>query len=262
MTEKKPVDKSLSIHQRIHKVMKDVDTIQKESKKVNNQYTFVSHDEVSRVMHKAFVDHGIVMIPTVTECTENSYSTTVKKKKWGNETPEEEVVLISKTSVKMEISLVNVDNPSDKVTVSFPGMGIDNQDKGIGKAISYAVKYALLKTFCLETSDDVEKDNIDYKPETSLKPQQEIKPKTRVIDTFMDPIPLNRKAEIENAESYTYERLMDLIKKMKVTDNKIKEWLDASGVYNLEHLGYEKTKDYIIKLEELEKVRAARGSGI
>jgi hypothetical protein len=34
------------------------------------------------------------------------------------------------------------------------GYGIDDQDKGAGKAMSYAVKYALLKTLGLETGDD------------------------------------------------------------------------------------------------------------
>lgn len=173
-------DKTLNIYQRIHNVMRDVTTIQKESKKVNNQYTYVSHDEVTRVMHDSFVKHGIVMLPTVTECIENSYATTMKKKRWDAtlkkqvETGEEESILISKTSVKIDIAFINIDNPSDKVLVQFPGMGIDNQDKGIGKAISYAVKYALLKTFCLETSDDVEKDNIEYKPAGRVSGEKKI----------------------------------------------------------------------------------------
>jgi hypothetical protein len=51
--------------------------------------------------------------------------------------------------------------------VSFFGYGIDNQDKGPGKAMSYAVKYAMLKTFCLETGDDPEKDDIPHLPAKS-----------------------------------------------------------------------------------------------
>ncbi len=167
MTESKP----LNIHQRIHAVMKEVTTIQKEDKKVNGQYTFVSHDEVTRVMHDAFVKHGIVMLPSVETVQQD-----------GN-----------RTEVMMHIVLSNIDEPkSDYVVVRYPGAGIDPQDKGIGKAISYAVKYALLKTFCLETSDDVEKHNIDYvqtkhisvKPKAVLKsptPQQE-NHNTSVID--------------------------------------------------------------------------------
>lgn len=166
--------KSLNIHQRIHAVMKDVRTIKKENKKVNGQYTFVSHDEVTRELHDAFVNHGIVMIPTVLKCEEQSYTEIVAK--WDDRDKKyiDKSVTTSKTSVEMRLTFINIDNPKDCFDVSFPGMGIDNQDKGIGKAISYAVKYALLKTFCLETSDDVEKDNIDYAPQ---KQQRAVTPK-------------------------------------------------------------------------------------
>ena len=169
-----PTPPILNIYQRIHNVMKEVTTIKKEDKKINGQYTFVSHDEVTRVMHDAFVKHGIVMIPNVVDFVENSYTDTAMK--WDDKLNRktEQTVLICKTSVKIDISFINIDDPSDKICVQFPGMGIDNQDKGIGKAISYAVKYALLKTFCLETSDDVEKDSISYKP--SPKKTEEVSP--------------------------------------------------------------------------------------
>ena len=136
---------SLNIYQRVHAVMKDVKTIRKEDKKVNGQYTYAGHDEVTRVLHDAFVTHRIVMVPSVAELVQD-----------GN-----------RTSVKMDIEFVNIDNPTDRFKIFSYGYGIDAQDKGVGKAVSYAVKYGLLKEFCLETADDVEKDNIDHKPSKS-----------------------------------------------------------------------------------------------
>jgi len=44
------------------------------------------------------------------------------------------------------------------------GYGIDPQDKGPGKAMSYGVKYGLLKALGLETGDDPERDSIEHKP--------------------------------------------------------------------------------------------------
>lgn len=129
-----------NIYQRLRDVMLEVKGINKESKKVNNQYTFVSHDAVARALHDPLAKNGIMMVPTVTELRQE-----------GN-----------RTVAKIDVSFVNIDNPEDRISVTYWGYGIDNQDKGIGKAISYAVKYCLLKTFCLETGDDVEKDNIDY----------------------------------------------------------------------------------------------------
>jgi hypothetical protein len=40
--------------------------------------------------------------------------------------------------------------------VTLPSHALDNGDKAPGKAISYATKYALLKTFLLETGEDEE----------------------------------------------------------------------------------------------------------
>lgn len=136
-----------NIYQRINQVMSEVESVQKESKKVNNQYTFVSHDAVAAALHKPMVRAGIAMIPTIASLEQD-----------GN-----------RTVAKMDISFVNIDNPDDKVTVNYVGYGIDQSDKGIGKAVSYAVKYALLKVFCLETGDDVEKDNTEYKPKKAPK---------------------------------------------------------------------------------------------
>lgn len=126
----------LNIFQRINYVMQDVSYIQKGDKKVANQYRYVSHDQVSSVFHEALTKHGIVMLPNVTSFKQD-----------GN-----------RTEVTIDISFVNIDDPVDQIKVTYFGYGIDTGDKGPGKAISYAVKYALLKTFCLETGDDPDHD--------------------------------------------------------------------------------------------------------
>ena len=132
-----------NIYQRILAVMSDVAYVQKENKKVNNQYSFVSHDQVSAVLHPVLVKHGIVVIPSVTKWQQD-----------GN-----------RTVADVTVSFVNADNPEDKIDVGAFGYGIDTQDKGPGKAISYATKYAMLKTFVLETGDDPERDSIDHETE-------------------------------------------------------------------------------------------------
>lgn len=137
-----------NIFQRINQVMAVVESVNKDKdKKVNNQYSFVSHDAVAKKLHTPMVEAGIVMIPDVVQLIQT-----------GN-----------RTEVKMHLTFVNIDSPEDRFTVTSWGYGNDMQDKGIGKAVSYAVKYGLLKTFCLETGDDVEKDNINHDP--NFKPE-------------------------------------------------------------------------------------------
>lgn len=126
----------LNIYQRILGVMSKLDYIQKGSEKVNGQYRFVSHDQVTAALHPLLVEYGIAVIPTVDECTQEN----------------------NRTKVKLFVVFKNVDKPEDNFVVTHFGYGVDNSDKGIGKAVSYAFKYALLKTFCLETGDDPDND--------------------------------------------------------------------------------------------------------
>ncbi len=136
------MENKLNIYQRMLLVMTDVQAVQKEDKKVNGQYKFVSHDAVSKAVHMPMVRAGVYMQPDVLEMRQD-----------GN-----------RTEIMMTMTFINVDSPEDRFVLKMPGYGIDPQDKGIGKAISYATKYGYLKAFCLETGDDVEKDNIEHVP--------------------------------------------------------------------------------------------------
>lgn len=132
----------LNIYQRLHAVMTEVTYIQKCQKKMNGQYTFVKADDVIAKLRQPLLDNGIVVVPTVTRSEQD-----------GN-----------RTSVSISIAFVCIDTPNDRFEVEYPGHGLDNQDKGIGKAITYAMKYALLKTFMLETGDedDNEAHTVEY----------------------------------------------------------------------------------------------------
>lgn len=128
-----------NIYQRISEVQRAVGYVQKESKKVNNQYTFVSHDAVVAALRGPMIDNGVV------------YTVDVQSHMRDGNT----------TEATVEVTFINADNPDDRFTVHGFGYGVDPQDKGPGKAVSYAVKYVLLKTFALETGDDPERDSLD-----------------------------------------------------------------------------------------------------
>ena len=58
------------------------------------------------------------------------------------------------TRVETTYRFVNVDDPTDFIeTVTF-AEGIDTQDKGSGKAMTYGDKYALMKAYKISTGDD------------------------------------------------------------------------------------------------------------
>ncbi len=134
----------LNIFQRMSAIMEDVSYVQKEDKKVNNQYKFVSHDAVTAKIRPALLKRGVLAIPSYFDISVD-----------GN-----------RTNCSMSMTFINVDKPDERIEIPCAGFGqgIDPQDKGAGKAMSYAYKYSLLKIFALETGDDPEKDNIDYTP--------------------------------------------------------------------------------------------------
>lgn len=121
----------LNIHQRMLAVMGDVERVEKEDKLVNQQYRYVSHDTVTKALHGPCAKHGILV------------STSVHK--WEQDG--------NRTSATIEVMFINVDNPLDFISVIGFGFGIDKQDKGPGKAVSYALKTVLLKQFLLEAGE-------------------------------------------------------------------------------------------------------------
>jgi hypothetical protein len=129
-----------NIYQRLHAAMETVSYVQKDPKKSGMQYTFASHDAVTAKVRPALLAAGIV--------------TTVSVKSFSQDG--------NRTEATVVMRFVNVDNPSDFVEVEAFGYGIDPQDKGPGKAVSYACKYAMLKTLSLETGDDPERDQIQH----------------------------------------------------------------------------------------------------
>lgn len=125
----------MNIHQRLAKAMGSISYIQKE-KKAGMRYSIVSHDAVTAKVRPALLEAGIVYYPVG--------MTTAQV---GN-----------RTEAYVTVRFVNIDEPEDMFQVESFGYGIDDQDKGPGKAMSYAVKYALLKTLGLETGDDPDLD--------------------------------------------------------------------------------------------------------
>lgn len=124
-------NKERNIAQRINAAMAEVDYIQKEKKSGMN-YSIVSHDAVTAKVRPILQAHGIVYYPRDFNAVQN-----------GN-----------RTELIFTVRFENVDNRGDFIDVATMGYGVDSQDKGPGKAISYGVKYALLKVLGLETGDD------------------------------------------------------------------------------------------------------------
>lgn len=214
---------SKNIHQRMHAVMATIGYVQKEDKQVNGQYRFVGHDAVTAKVRGALLEHGILTIPTVTKHVQD-----------GN-----------RTEVDMTIAFVNVDDPQDRIEVQAFGYGIDPQDKGPGKAVSYAVKYAYLKAFALETGDDPERDSIDHEP--AKKPNTA----TQVAHDEFDRMP-------PDEQQFLREKAMELIALCESDQGDVVAYLDGLRLQADEKLALwsqlpSKTRTFIKKAQEVDK---------
>lgn len=127
-----------NIYQRLHAAMTDCTYIQKQIG--GAPYPTTNHDKVTAKVRQYLMREGVIYISNVVEYTQS-----------GN-----------RTEVITETAFINIDEPDDRFTVRSFGYGCDTGDKGAGKAFSYSVKFALLKTMALETGLDSDNEEIEY----------------------------------------------------------------------------------------------------
>ena len=101
----------------------------------STNYKALSEEKVTSIMREQMVKQGLVVFPI--EMTSSRQGQ------------------ISHVDVKYRI--VNVENPEEYIEVVSCGDGADTQDKGAGKAMTYAYKYMWLRVFGIPTGEDPDK---------------------------------------------------------------------------------------------------------
>lgn len=151
-----PIYHGLNIHQRLNAARGDlmsieksaVHEIKKDGKKVG-QFNYITHDDVTAAVKPVFLKWGISPWHDIIDHRQN-----------GN-----------RTELLVETTLTCVDQPDDFCTMRTLGYGVDNQDKGPGKAETYAVKTAFLKAMLLNSAEDIEGVAIEHDPEIPRQSQ-------------------------------------------------------------------------------------------
>jgi ERF superfamily len=138
-----------NIYQRLNRVMQSVSFVRKH-KPGGMKYAVVSHDAVTSKVRPYLIGNGILWTVRDLMCVQN-----------GN-----------RTECRFTVRFTNVDEPADFIDVPTIGYGIDEQDKGPGKAVSYGVKTALLKTLGLESGEG---EDPDFDQETPARTETQIR---------------------------------------------------------------------------------------
>ena len=115
----------------------------------NSSYKAVSERDIIDAVKPLETKYGVYSYPASREVLE---SQTLETEKTFNGDKTKSTTFF--TRIKTVYRFVNVDNPTDFIETTTFAEGIDPQDKGSGKAMTYADKYALMKAYKISTGDD------------------------------------------------------------------------------------------------------------
>ena len=127
----------MTIYEKILEIMKDVQRLQKDDlvEYGSQKYKALSEEKVTTIMRAELIKYGLIVYPIKQVTTRT-----------GNI-----------THIDTVYRMVNAETPDEYIEIASAGDGSDTQDKGSGKAQTYAYKYMWLRTFALPTGEDPDK---------------------------------------------------------------------------------------------------------
>ena len=127
----------MNIYEKILSIMQNVQYMAKDDEVAfsSTRYRALSEEKVTGIMRAELIKHNMVIYPIRQEASRTGQI----------------------THVDVVYRMVNVDNPEEYIDIASCGDGADSQDKGSGKAMTYAFKYMWLRTFAIPTGEDPDK---------------------------------------------------------------------------------------------------------
>lgn len=141
-------------------IMKDVGEIAKGRKNLQQGYSFRGIDDVYNAMHKPLAEHGVFIVPSVIE-------------RDMREQPSKSGGVLFYTTLKVAHRFYAADGSYIEAVTC--GEAMDSGDKSTNKAMSAAMKYAILEVFAMPTEGDNDTENHSH--EVQRTPQRAAPPK-------------------------------------------------------------------------------------
>jgi len=142
------VAEQMNIFQKLVEVRKAVPYLKKENS--GYQFNYVSSSQVLGNLKQRMDELGVLLMPKVVgkKVTIDTYEKTDAK---GNVKRTVDYF----TELDMTFTWINADSPEQTIECPWYGQGIDTAgEKGVGKALTYAEKYFMLKFFNIPTDKD------------------------------------------------------------------------------------------------------------
>ena len=203
----------MNIFQKMSAVTAELQTVAKNltvSTGKNNTYKAVSERDIIDAVKPIEVKHGIYSFPYDRQVIESQI---LESEYNGNK----KTTFFSR--IKTTYRFVNVDKPDEYIDMVTFAEGIDAQDKGSGKAMTYADKYALMKAYKISTGDDPDQNASEETHYSNVragkaeKPKKQMTPREMLISRLNElNININAYANANNltasATDETYLRLL------------------------------------------------------
>jgi len=135
----------MGLYAKLVEVSKAVERIPKNGTNAFHGYKYAMEADVSETVRKELAGRGIVFVPSVVSTSHREIQTAKGK------TDQLVTVVLTCKFTDAETG--------ETVEFGAAGEGYDSGDKGLYKAITGAVKYALMKFFLIPTGDDPEADH-------------------------------------------------------------------------------------------------------
>jgi hypothetical protein len=160
----------MGLYEKIYNVMNESEGLEKDLTvgSGSSSYKAVGEKEVLNMLKPLFKKHKLIVFPVDGDISEQNsiYESTYK----------DEVTTKTRnvTQIKVKFKIVDIETGESEILMGF-GNGADSQDKGSGKAFTYAFKTMLSKTFMLFSGEDTDNTHSDdiggYTPPKADKPK-------------------------------------------------------------------------------------------
>jgi len=177
----------MSLNQKLALIMSKVSRVPKNGWNDHFKYQFATDADVSDLVRTLLAEAGIAFLASMTHVEQITWMEETTYKNSGNTVTKQRC----KSRCTFEYTFICVDT-GDSRTCTWVGEADDDQDKGISKAATSALKYFLLKTFMISTGNmaddpdaDLDKLKGEEKAESGKTPPQReapARPKTKPAD--------------------------------------------------------------------------------
>lgn len=169
--------KILAIQSELQTVAKNLEIATKTDKngKTLRSYKAVSEVDILNAVKPLEAKYGVVSFPAERTIVDNGF---LEKEGYNGS-----VTKSFYLRVMVTYTFVNVDSPTEQISVTAYGDGIDTGDKATGKAMTYADKYALMKMYKISTGDDPDQERSEEYTKKTGKPDYGTMPMSHNIQT-------------------------------------------------------------------------------